>query len=203
MALKVMRSLKTSSSRQSNECEIVLFMYSKAHSKILDFEKDWTVRELNFAEKKNKRIVFVNLDGSPLSDTFEFDYGTKQQINALSHQSILRLIADLRRWLGISQKQADEIQPRKTVPNQNTNWRSEIFSILHQHRRIIWESIGVLLIICCGILMSRGNRLLFTQQDKRNPTSVDSTSELVIEEQVAKENIKPENDYVFRPIPIQ
>lgn len=30
-----------------NECEVVLFMYSKAHSKIVDFERDWTVRELN------------------------------------------------------------------------------------------------------------------------------------------------------------
>lgn len=73
-----------------NECEIILFMYSKAHSKIVDFEKDWTIRELNFASSKNKKIVFVNLDGSPLTDEFVFDYGTKQQIDGQSNDSLKR-----------------------------------------------------------------------------------------------------------------
>lgn len=41
-----------------NDCEIVLFMYSKTHSKIVDFEKDWTVRELNFASKKKQTHCF-------------------------------------------------------------------------------------------------------------------------------------------------
>lgn len=35
-----------------NECEIMLFMYSKLHSQIVDFEKDWTIKEINFAQKK-------------------------------------------------------------------------------------------------------------------------------------------------------
>lgn len=38
--------------RAINECEVVLFMYSQHHTKIIDFERDWTVRELNFAQKK-------------------------------------------------------------------------------------------------------------------------------------------------------
>ncbi len=88
-----------------NECEIVLFMYSKAHSKIVDFEKDWTVRELNFAQKRGKRIVFVNLDRSVLSDIFEFDYGTKQQVDGLSKESLNRLFEDLTKWLGINSKE--------------------------------------------------------------------------------------------------
>lgn len=37
-----------------NECEIMLFMYSKLHSQIVDFEKDWTIIEINFAQKKRK-----------------------------------------------------------------------------------------------------------------------------------------------------
>ena len=45
-----------------SSCEVVLFMYSKAHTEIRDFERDWTVRELNFASAKKKRIVFVNID---------------------------------------------------------------------------------------------------------------------------------------------
>ena len=85
-----------------NESEIFLFMYSKAHSTIVDFEHDWTVRELTFAELKKKRIVFINIDGSTLSDLFLFDYANKQQVDATSPQALDRLCTDLQKWLGCS-----------------------------------------------------------------------------------------------------
>ena len=85
-----------------NESEIFLFMYSKAHSTIEDFEHDWTVRELSFAELKKKRIVFINIDGSTLSDLFLFDYANKQQVDATSPQALDRLCTDLQKWLGCS-----------------------------------------------------------------------------------------------------
>lgn len=87
-----------------NDCEIVLFMYSQEHSKIVDFEKDWTVRELSFASAKGKRTVFVNIDGSTLTDEFLFDYGNKQQVDAQSQEAILRLITDLGSWLCIDKQ---------------------------------------------------------------------------------------------------
>lgn len=31
------------------ECSVLLFMYSKNHVEIKDFEKDWTIRELTYA----------------------------------------------------------------------------------------------------------------------------------------------------------
>ena len=83
-----------------NRCKVFLFMYSSAHSAIVNFDKDWTVREINFAEKKNKRIVFVNIDNSVLSDWFELIFGTKQQIDGTSTDSLLRLCKDLRKWFG-------------------------------------------------------------------------------------------------------
>ena len=105
------------------ECEVLLFMYSKTHAQITDFEKDWTVRELNFASKKEKRIVFVNIDGSPLSDEFEFMYGTKQHVDATSANAINRLCADLRTWLtipSISSKASESIvSPPLTKKNQD------------------------------------------------------------------------------------
>lgn len=88
------------------ECRVLLFMYSKNHVEIKDFEKDWTIRELTYAFKKGKRIVFVNIDGSPLSDEFEFMYGTKQQVDAQSAQSLLRLNNDLKRWLDVGEIQS-------------------------------------------------------------------------------------------------
>lgn len=82
-----------------NECEIVLFMYSKAHSSIDDFENDWTIRELNYASKKKKRIIFVNLDHTKLTDVFEFMYSTKQQVDATSDTALNKLFLDLKHWL--------------------------------------------------------------------------------------------------------
>ena len=88
--------------RAINESEIFLFMYSKAHSTIVDFENDWTVRELSFAKLKKKRIVFINIDGSSLSDLFLFDYANKQQVDATSTEALDRLCTDLQKWLGCS-----------------------------------------------------------------------------------------------------
>lgn len=83
-----------------NECEIFLFMYSKAHGEIVNFEKDWTMRELNFAMSKGKRIIFVNIDGAPLTDQFTFMFGTQQQVDATSTYARIKLIKDLRKLLG-------------------------------------------------------------------------------------------------------
>lgn len=106
-----------------NECEIVLFMYSKAHSKIINFEKDWTMRELNFAAKKDKRIVFINLDGSPLTDAFEFDYGTKQHVDGLQNVCLEKLIQDLIGWRTVNKKAySKNLQPQMIDLGLNVLW---------------------------------------------------------------------------------
>jgi hypothetical protein len=82
-----------------NNAQVFLFMYSHAHSEIEDYDTDWTVREINFAQKKKKRIVFVNIDSSPLTNWFEFMFGTKQQIDASSKVLMEKLCKDLTKWL--------------------------------------------------------------------------------------------------------
>ena len=82
-----------------NNAEVFLFMYSNTHSKIENFEEDWTVREINFAQKKKKRIVFVNLDNAPLTDRFDFMFSTKQQVAASSDVAMKKLCADIKQWL--------------------------------------------------------------------------------------------------------
>lgn len=139
--------------RAINACEIILFMYSKAHSKIVDFEKDWTVRELNFAAKKNKRIVFVNLDGSPLTDAFEFDYGTKQQVDGQSPQSLSRLNTDLKRWLGI--KEPETPITRKSIEeniDQSKEKRINL-SYLTQNKKGCVLSVSVLMVLCIAFIL--------------------------------------------------
>ena len=78
-----------------NECEVFLFMYSHAHSEINDLDNDWTIREINFAQKKKKRIVFVNIDSTELTDWFEMMFGTKQQVDANSEQAMRKLLLDI------------------------------------------------------------------------------------------------------------
>lgn len=83
-----------------NSAKVFLFMYSHSHTQIEDYDTDWTVREISFAQKKKKRIVFVNVDGSQLTDWFELLFGNKQQIDASSDIAMRRLYTDLKRWLG-------------------------------------------------------------------------------------------------------
>ena len=82
-----------------NNVDIFLYLYSKAHKEIRDFENDWTIRELNYAQSKNKRIVFVNIDNSVLIDYLTFMFPNKQQVDALSNTAMQKLLTDIREWL--------------------------------------------------------------------------------------------------------
>lgn len=84
-----------------DEASIFLFMYSKRHSEITDLDHDWTIRELSYAEKKGKRIVFCNIDKTPLTDWFDFMYPYKQQVDMTSPEDVERLLEDLREWLDV------------------------------------------------------------------------------------------------------
>lgn len=84
-----------------NQAKVFLFMYSSKHTEIEDYENDWTIREINFAQKKKKRIVFVNIDGSKLTDWFELIFGTKQQVDAKSSKAMNKLCDDIQKWLSV------------------------------------------------------------------------------------------------------
>lgn len=79
--------------------DVFLFMYSHAHSEITDFENDWTIREINYAQAEKKRIVFVNIDGTPLTKWFKLIFGLKQQVDVSSENALKKLLLDLKNWL--------------------------------------------------------------------------------------------------------
>ena len=83
-----------------NRCEVFLFMYSTVHANI-DTTNDWTIREINFAKAKGKRIVFINLDNAPLIDWFLLYYANYQQIDATDAEKLKFLYKDLCTWLNI------------------------------------------------------------------------------------------------------
>ena len=81
------------------DAEIFLFMHSKEHSDIEDYELDWTIREISYAQDLRKRIVFVNIDKTPLTKWFKFMFPHKQQIDATSEESFGKLLEDMKGWL--------------------------------------------------------------------------------------------------------
>lgn len=110
-----------------NESSIVLFMYSKLHLEIEDPDKDWTIKELNYAENKKKRIVVIRIDGTELDDVFLFDYGAMNNIDASNPVQVEKLIHDLKEWLSISPKPASKSpvkrKPSITSTSPNTEFR--------------------------------------------------------------------------------
>lgn len=85
--------------RAIDNADVVLFMHSSMHLSI-DFEKDWTVKELTYAQAKGKRVQLLKLDSSPLDNIFLMEYGSKNNIDANDPIQFNKLIHDLRSWLG-------------------------------------------------------------------------------------------------------
>lgn len=84
--------------RAIDAAEVVLFMHSSAHLNI-DFETDWTVKELNYAQIKKKRVILVKLDTSQLDNIFLLEYGSKNNIDSFDPDQFKKLLTDLRSWL--------------------------------------------------------------------------------------------------------
>lgn len=126
-----------------NKAEIVLFMYSSAHRKIKDFSNDWTMRELNFARKKNKRIVFINLDGSPLTDRLELHFGLSQQVNARSEESMRALIMDIKKWLKIDENKSKPTSENESLSINKLSILENISSKILTHYKYLKTTIAV------------------------------------------------------------
>ena len=86
-----------------DKADVVLFMYSSVHLSI-DFEEDWTIKELNYARATKKKVALVKLDDSPLTNIFLLEYGSKNNIDSNDPQQFAVLLNDLRLWLNLPHK---------------------------------------------------------------------------------------------------
>lgn len=111
-----------------DDCEIFLFMYSAAHLQITDLEQDWTVKELQYAGLEKKRIVFVNIDGSPLGKWFKFMFGQKQQVDATSDSALRKLCLEINKWLGNNHASSH---------TKKDNKEENVWSESHYHEKIV------------------------------------------------------------------
>ena len=84
-----------------DNAEVVLFMHSSAHLGI-NYDNDWTVKELNYAHMTKKRVVLVKLDDAPLENLFLMEYGTRNNIDSRRPDQWEKLMKDLSRWLNPS-----------------------------------------------------------------------------------------------------
>lgn len=82
-------------------CNIVLFMHSSEHLRIVESnrDKDWTCKELHYAEDNGKRIVVIRLDNAMLKGTLNLLYGLKQQVDANNPHDLAKLYKDIKAWL--------------------------------------------------------------------------------------------------------
>ncbi|MDO5482412.1 MAG: toll/interleukin-1 receptor domain-containing protein [Bacteroidaceae bacterium] len=103
-----------------DQCEVFLFMRSKEHNNITNHSTDWTIREINYALAKRKRIVFISLDNAPLSDWFKFMFPQKEETDASDATKLEHLYADLRSWLNIPEKK-EEAEEKPNTPIKTTD----------------------------------------------------------------------------------
>ena len=77
-----------------NDCQVFLFMLSGESQ-----QSEYALLELNFAKKKRKRIVLVNIDNCQLCDKFEFKYGLTDTISWRNAPQREKLLRDVKKWV--------------------------------------------------------------------------------------------------------
>ncbi len=82
-----------------DNADVFMFVHSSSHEGI-DVKSDWTVRELNYALAKKKRVVLVKMDDTPLEDLFLMLFGGTNNIQISDPLQKQKLFADLRTWSG-------------------------------------------------------------------------------------------------------
>ena len=97
-----------------DEAEVVLFMHSRHHAAI-DYQNDWTVRELMYAHEAKKRVVLVKLDDAPLKNLFGMYYGGTNNIDVNDPVQKEKLFRDLGVWLGREVAASDAPAGKKTA----------------------------------------------------------------------------------------
>ena len=82
-------------------CELFLLMYSSSYIGI-DYDGDWNMRELNYAIKQRKCVIFVSLDSTPFPEIIKFLYGQYLKFDCTTKDGKNRLINKISRLCNYS-----------------------------------------------------------------------------------------------------
>jgi len=76
-----------------NNCHVFLFILTENSQ-----HSEFALRELDFADKKGKKVVIVNVNNCVMSDEFQFLYGLTDTILWTDEPQREKLLRDLMRW---------------------------------------------------------------------------------------------------------
>ena len=125
-----------------DDSEVVLFMHSSVHLNI-DFETDWTIKELNYAQMKKKRIQLVKLDEAPLNNIFLMEFGSKNNTDTQDPIQIQKLINDLREWLHLSEPHTDHSAQDSSTDKTATPSSNNIRQFYHPNGDVSNKGDGI------------------------------------------------------------
>ena len=97
-----------------NKSDIFLFMHSKSSE-----QSDWTRKEVMYANGKGKRLVFVKIDSTPLSDYFAFQFAGHDIIDLNDKKQKQKLLKDLVNWCGAKSQSNSRVKSRTTSYSKN------------------------------------------------------------------------------------
>ena len=103
-----------------NASEVFLFMRSE-----MSQNTDFTLRELNYATNRKKKVVIVNIDISPMSDEFELCYGLNQISTWNNPTEQAKVIRFLKKCMNKKDDKRDEeeVIVRQLIPyKQDGKW---------------------------------------------------------------------------------
>lgn len=128
-----------------DEADVFVFMHSVSHMGI-DFQNDWTIRELNYAMSKKKRIVLVKLDDTPLENMLLMFFSGSNNVQITDSFQKNKLFMDLCRWSdeNISSTQKEDSDTNISITT-NTKTHTGVFV-----KRYIWLLIVAICIIVFG-----------------------------------------------------
>lgn len=90
-----------------DEAKVLLFMHSSAHSDI-DWDEDYTIKELHYAKAKKKDIYVVKLDDAPFDNFFLFEFGAKNYRDSRDKYQFEKLLSELADKLKMPLMPADD-----------------------------------------------------------------------------------------------
>lgn len=156
-----------------NGADVLLFMHSHTHDHIV-FENDWTIRELDYARRKGKRIVLVKLDNAKLSDEFEFIFGLKNNIQINNQSQKEKLFRDLKSWLGEESADVEphvksDVQMNPAEIHSASNKSSDNIKPAIIFKRWLW------LIVACIISIVAITAIILRSQKDPDPSPESST----------------------------
>ncbi len=122
-------------------CDVFLFMRSETSQ-----TSEFALRELNYASKRHKKVVIVNVDSSQMCDEFEFLYGLTDTIAWNDQPQREKLIRDINQWTGsVTQTPTkDDVVCKKHSPH--------LLRFIKQYRYRILVSVIVLAVVLFVVL---------------------------------------------------